>query len=89
VKYVLFYESAPDVLEKAPLHQAEHGRYMREVQARGDLLMTGPFGNPVEEGAMSIFTSRAAAEECAKSDPFVLNGVVARWYVRDWDEGLD
>jgi uncharacterized protein len=41
VKYVLFYESAPDVLEKAPLHQAEHGRYMREVQARGELLMTG------------------------------------------------
>ena len=89
MKYVLFYESALDVLEKAPLHQAEHGRYRRGVQARGDLLMTGPFGNPQEEGAMSIFTSRAAAEECAKRDPFVLNGVVARWYVRDWDEGLD
>lgn len=54
---------------------------MREVQARG--------GDSQEEGAMSIFTSRAAAEECAKSDPFVLNGVVAKWYVRDWDEGLE
>ena len=32
VKYVLFYESAEDVLEKAPVHQAEHGRYMREVR---------------------------------------------------------
>jgi uncharacterized protein YciI len=89
LKYVLFYESAEDVLEKAPLHQTEHGRHMREVQARCELLMTGPFGNPVEEGAMSIFTSRAAAEDCAMGDPFVLNGVVARWYVRDWDEGLD
>ena len=89
MRYVLFYESAPDVLEKAPLHQEEHGRYMREVQAGGELLMTGPFGDPVEHGAMSIFTSRAAAEECARSDPFVLNGVVANWYVLDWDEGLD
>jgi uncharacterized protein YciI len=89
VKYVLFYESAPDVLEKAPQHQAEHGRHMREVQAHGELLMTGPFGDPQEEGAMSIFTSRAAAEECAKGDPFVRHGVVARWHVRDWDEGLD
>ncbi len=89
MKYVLFYESAEDVLEKAPAHQAEHGRYMREVMAGGELLMTGPFGNPQEEGAMSVFTSRAAAEECAKGDPFVLNDVVAKWYVRDWDEGLD
>jgi uncharacterized protein YciI len=89
VKYVLFYQSAEDVLEKAPAHQAEHGHYMREVQASGDLLMTGPFGDPQEQGAMSIFTSRSAAEECAKGDPFVLNGVVAKWYVLDWDEGLD
>jgi uncharacterized protein YciI len=37
---------------------------------------------------MSVFTSRAAAEESAKGDPFVVNGVVARWYVREWDEGL-
>ena len=86
---MLFYESAEDVLEKAPAHQGEHGRYMREIQARGELLMTGPFGDPQEQGAMSIFTSRVAAEECAKGDPFVLNGVVANWYVLDWDEGLD
>jgi hypothetical protein len=51
--------------------------------------MTGPFSNPQEEGAMSVFTSRAAAEEFAKGDPFVLNGVVENWYVREWDEGLD
>ena len=89
MKYVLFYESAEDVLAKAPQHQAEHGRWVREFMERGELLMTGPFGNPQEEGAMSIFTSRAAAEECAKGDPFVLNGVVAKWYVREWDEGLD
>jgi uncharacterized protein YciI len=89
MKYVLFYESAQDVLEKAPQHQAEHGRWVREFMERGELLTTGPFSNPQDEGAMSIFTSRAAAEECAKGDPFVLNGVVAKWYVREWDEGLD
>ena len=85
---MLFYESAEDVLEKAPAHQAEHGRYMREVRASGELLMTGPFGDPQEQGAMSIFTSRAAAEECAKGDPFVLNGVVRDWHIREWDEVL-
>jgi uncharacterized protein len=51
--------------------------------------MTGAFSNPQEEGAMTVFTTRAAAEEFAANDPFVVNGVVARWHVREWDEGLD
>jgi uncharacterized protein len=37
---------------------------------------------------MAVFTSREAAEEFAEGDPFVLNGVVRNWSVRDWDEGL-
>ena len=88
MKYVLFYDSAEDVLSKAPAQQEAHGVRLREFASRGELLMTGPFSNPQEEGAMSVFTSRAAAEEFAKGDPFVLNGVVERWYVREWDEGL-
>lgn len=34
--------------------------------------------------AMSIWASREAAEEFAPSDPFVVNGVVQRWYIRRW-----
>ena len=34
---------------------------------------------------MSIFTQREAAEEFVAGDPFVLNGVVAGWEIRDWD----
>jgi uncharacterized protein len=37
----------------------------------------GTFGNPQEEGSMAIFATREAAEEFAKGDPFVLNGVLA------------
>ncbi|CAM3577589.1 YCII-related domain-containing protein [Kibdelosporangium persicum] len=35
-----------------------------------------------------MFTTREAAEEFAKGDPFVVNGVIRNWFVRDWDEGL-
>jgi uncharacterized protein YciI len=35
---------------------------------------------------MAIFTTREAAEEWAANDPFVLNGVVRNWYVREWNE---
>jgi uncharacterized protein YciI len=54
----------------------------------GTLLMSGPFGNPQEEGAMSVFTTREAAEEFVKGDPFVRNGVIRNWYIREWNEGL-
>lgn len=37
---------------------------------------------------MAVFTSREAAEEFAREDPFVLNGVVGRWQIREWRRGL-
>ena len=37
---------------------------------------------------MAIFNTREAAEEFVKGDPFVLNGVVRSWQIRDWNEAL-
>ncbi len=88
MKYVVFYESAGDVLVKAPLHIAAHSARLRDFHARGVLLMAGPFADP-REGAMSIFTDREAAEEFVRDDPFVLNGVVRNWYLREWNEVLE
>ena len=88
MKAVVFYESAPDVVARAPVHMAEHRARWVEFGRRGELLMIGPFANAQEEGAMGIFTTRQAAEEFVRGDPFVLNGVVRNWYIRDWREAL-
>lgn len=88
MKYVLFYESADDVAAKAQAHFPEHSARGQEFHARGALLMFGPFSNSQEDGAMSVFTTREAAEEFAKGDPFVRNGVVRNWYIREWKEAL-
>jgi uncharacterized protein YciI len=85
-KYVLLYTSADDVLSKAPAHFPAHSARLDEFHARGVLLAVGTFGNPQEEGSMGIFTSRDAAEEFARDDPFVVGGVVSGWEVRDWNE---
>lgn len=37
---------------------------------------------------MGIFTTREAAESFAKEDPFVTNGIVAHWDVREWNEAI-
>lgn len=87
MKYVLFYEAAPDGLAKVPANAAAHRERWEGFGQRGVLLMIGPFADP-REGAMGIFTTRAAAEEFAAEDPFVVNGVVSRWHVREWNEAL-
>ena len=87
-KYVLFYESADDVRSKAPLFFRAHVARWKEFQNEGTLLMIGTFANAQEEGSMAIFTTRDAAEAFAKSDPFVLNGVVRRWSIREWNEAI-
>ena len=37
---------------------------------------------------MAVFTNREAAEEFAATDPFVLQGVVRRWRIVEWNEVL-
>lgn len=86
VKYVVFYQSADDVASKAPAHFPAHFARGQEFHAQGTLLMFGTFGNPHEEGAMAVFTTREAAEEFINGDPFVLNGVIRNWYIREWNE---
>ena len=88
MKYVLFYASADDVLSRAPAHFPAHKARLDEFHARGDLLMVGTFGDPQEQGSMAIFPSRAAADAFVEGDPFVLNGVVRGWEIREWNESL-
>ena len=88
MKAVVFYESADDVAATAPAHFPAHRARWQEFADRGELLMIGPFANAQEDGAMGIFTTRAAAEEFVRGDPFVLNGIVRNWYIRDWHEAL-
>ena len=87
-KYVLFYESADDIATKAPAHFPAHKVRLDEFHGRGVLLMVGTFGDPQNEGSMGIFATREAVEEFVAEDPFVLNGVVKSWFVREWNEIL-
>jgi uncharacterized protein YciI len=86
VKYVVTYEGVEDmarVRELFPAHQAKWQPYAE----RGELLMIGPFGDP-RQGAMGIFTTREAAEAFVKEDPFVVEGLVKAWHIREWREAL-
>jgi uncharacterized protein len=87
-KYVVFYESADDVMSKAPAQFPAHKARLDEFQAAGTLLMVGTFANAQEDGSMAVFTTREAAEAFVDGDPFVLNGVVKAWRILEWNEAL-
>src|SRR5690349_4036664 len=70
-QFVLFYESADDVVTKAPAVFPEHLARLRAFRARGVLLMVGTFDDPQRDGSMAMFATREAAEEFATGDPFV------------------
>jgi len=84
--FVLFYDSADDVYESAPRHFADHRARLDEFRARGELLLVGTFADPRRDGAMAIFRTQEGADEFARGDPFVLNGVVKAWRVTQWNE---
>ena len=50
--------------------------------------MVGPFTDEPAGGAMGVFATRDAAERFVKADPFVAQGVVATWTIREWNEAL-
>ena len=83
MKYVSFYDVAPAALPKLKEHFPAHRARLEEFHARGVLLAAGPLGNP-PESAIGIFTSREAADEFIKGDPFVINGLVT-WRVLEWN----
>jgi uncharacterized protein YciI len=83
--YLLIYDVVDDyVTRRVPLRAAHIG-HARESIARGELVLGGALANP-PDGAVLLFrgSSSAAAEQFAKGDPYVLNGLVKTWRVREW-----
>jgi hypothetical protein len=83
--FLLFYEGAPDYLERRPQFRSAHLRYAWDAYERGELIVAGALADPVD-GAVLMFESEdsAAAEQFAQSDPYVINGLIKSWNVREW-----
>lgn len=83
--YLLFYTYVPDVLERRPQFRGAHLQHARASVARGELLLAGAYADPVD-GAALLFSapSRELVEEFARTDPYVLGGLVTEWRVRAW-----
>jgi uncharacterized protein YciI len=83
--YLLIYELVPDYLARRPQFRGAHLTLAWQAAERGELLLAGAVGDPIE-GAILLFSadSAAIAEAFAQADPYVLNGLVTRWRVAPW-----
>jgi uncharacterized protein YciI len=83
--YILFYDVVDDYVEKRGQFRELHLQHARAAYDRGELLLGGALADPVD-GAVLVFRGDSAevVERFAKSDPYVLNGLIKQWRVRKW-----
>jgi uncharacterized protein YciI len=81
----MFYETVEDYTERRAAYRDEHLRLAWAASDRGDLLLGGALTQPTD-AAVLLFQgdSPEVAERFARADPYVINGLVKRWYVREW-----
>ena len=83
--FLLFYDVADDYLEKRGTYRNQHLEKAWASHGRGELLLGGALTDPIDT-ALLMFRGESSevAENFAKSDPYVTNGLVRSWKVREW-----
>ncbi len=83
--YILLYDVVEDYVKKRAPFREEHLRLTDEAAEKGQLILGGALDNPVD-GAVLVFKAddSRVVEEFVKNDPYVKNGLITNWKIRDW-----
>lgn len=83
--FLLFYDVANDYLARRGEFRAAHLERAWAAEANGHLILAGALADPVD-GAVLLFKAdgKDVVEAFARVDPYVVNGLVTRWRVREW-----
>jgi uncharacterized protein YciI len=82
--FALFYETVPDYVTRRAQFRKEHLAFAERSRREGRLLLGGALEPP--DAALLVFRGDgpAVAEAFAQADPYVRNGLVTSWRVREW-----
>jgi uncharacterized protein len=83
--YILFYRTVENYVERRTPFRELHLAYANASHKRGELFLAGALTDPADS-AILVFKgdSPKVAEEFAKNDPYVLNGLIKEWEIRKW-----
>lgn len=82
---LLEYTLADDYLDRRTPLREEHLALLREAHERGELLLAGALPDPYDRAVLVWTAPREVVERFAAADPYVTNGVVTGWSVREWN----
>lgn len=85
MKAVVIGESSGATMEQVMAVYPRHKMVVDRYIASGEVIGIGPFS---DRGNMAIFKTRAAAEQFVTEDPFVLEGLVKSYTIRDWGDEM-
>ena len=83
--FILFYQTVDNYVERRAPFREEHLKHALAAHEEGALVMAGVLDSP-PDGAVLVFRGESplVAEEFARQDPYVRNGLVTEWRVRPW-----
>jgi hypothetical protein len=83
--FALLYDVVPDYLERRGEFRAEHLGLASAAHERGELVYGGAWADP-PDGALLVWKAddRSIVEDFVQADPYVRNGLVAKWRIREW-----
>lgn len=85
MKAVVIGEPSGASMDQIMLVYPRHKVVVDKYIAAGVVSGIGPFS---DLGNMAIFNSRAAAEQYVTEDPFILEGIVKSFVIKDWKDSL-
>jgi uncharacterized protein len=85
MKFVVIGESSGASMDAIRAAYPRHKAVVDAFVARGEVIGIGPFA---DLGNMAIFRTREAAEAFSKQDPFILEGLVKSFVIREWNDSI-
>jgi len=83
--FALIYYVVDGFVSRRTPFREQHLQLVEKANRCGELKLAGALGDPADR-ALLVFRSqdRSIAEDFARNDPYVMNGLVTRWEVQPW-----
>jgi uncharacterized protein YciI len=83
--FLLIYDFSDDYLEKRPTYRKRHVELVESFVDKGYLILGGALENPSDRAYLCFqCPNRSTVEAFVRDDPYVLNGIVLKHEIRDW-----